>query len=108
MHVTIWMKQIICESMLDVVGQVMPYVEGVLQCVVGVNPVCIWRDHLQGRTGITTGCSQMKHLVRTERGDVRKDEGKITTRVKTNFAGRERAPPSLGICHCKWWGARSG
>ena len=36
--------------------------------IVGVDPVCIWRDHLQGQTGKSPCCSKMKHLVRMKQG----------------------------------------
>ena len=42
------LDQIIAESILHVVGRAQ-YVEGVLQGVVGVDPVCIWREHLFAR-----------------------------------------------------------
>ena len=40
MQRTVWMNQIIYESMLHVVGKAQ-YVEGVLQGAVGVDPVCM-------------------------------------------------------------------
>ena len=40
--------------MLHVEGQVQ-YVEGVLHGVVGADPVCVWRESLQGQTGINPG-----------------------------------------------------
>ena len=64
---TVWISKIICEFMPHVVGQAQ-YVEGVLEGVVGIKPVCISREPLQGQTGINPGCSNMKHLVRTKQG----------------------------------------
>ena len=63
------MNQIIRESMLHLVGQAQ-YVERVLHGFVGVDPVCILKERLQGRTGINIDCSETKHLVRTKSHEV--------------------------------------
>ena len=65
------LKQIISESMLHVVGQD-PYVDGVAGCCRG-KTLCVWRECLQGQTGINTGCSRTKQLSRDSAGEARKD-----------------------------------
>ena len=50
MQGTVWMNKIICESMLHLVEQA-KYVEGVLQRVKGVDPVCIEGNICKGGLG---------------------------------------------------------
>ena len=59
-----WMNHVIHWSMLDMVGQAQ-YVDGVLQGVIGVNTVFL-EGVLQGRTGITPGCSNTKQHCQDE------------------------------------------
>ena len=58
---TVWIEPDKHESMLQAKGQVL-YVEGVYAGCVGVNPVCVWRECLQGQTGINSSCSRPKQI----------------------------------------------
>ena len=64
-------NQITCESMLHMEGGTSPVCHRVF--VVGVDPVHIWKECLQGRTVINPGCSRTKQLSRGSAGEVRKD-----------------------------------
>ena len=66
------LNQIIHESMLHVETQAL-YMMGVLQGVVGVDPVCIGGSVLQGWTGIKTGCSTMQQHSQDSAGKARKN-----------------------------------
>ena len=69
---------------------------GFLQGVEGVDPVCMWRERLQGQTGINRGFSKMKQLGQDSAGEVRKDgiRGQDHNERKQS---RERAPLRLAI-----------
>ena len=78
---------------------------GVLQGVVGVDPMCIVGRICKGQTGINPGCSKMKQLGQDSVGEVRKD--KIRERDhsenKKSASARETVPPGLAIHRGKWW-----
>ena len=74
-------------------------------CGGGDPECCGWREHLQGLSGINSGCSRMKQISQDSAAEVRKEEVSVTMREKSPPARRETAPSALTIRHGMWLGA---